>query len=588
MYLQLCLIGFGQSYQDHFGLGNVSGIEATSSPTTMSHGTLESVSGSNNIPSTQEASRFLTQCGFGGDISDITKVQNLGVENWIDWQIQLPYTSYHEKYIENYQIATSLLENTNQKREYLSYSFYDIVLSNPDVLRHKQAFTLSQIFVISPTNSMLGNLGYANSSYYDILYQNAFSNFRDLLEKITLHPAMGIFLSHFQNEKSDPIAERYPDENYAREILQLFTIGIHLLNIDGTEKLDDNQQPIASYSSQDIQELAKVFTGYSGGLAADNSNPTFFGNVSNYNLTVPMKAYQNSHDKSEKKILSDIVISFEQTAEFDLSIALDYIFNHPNVGPHISRLLIQQYVTSNPSTDYIKRVAQVFNNNGKGIRGDLSAVIKAILLDPEARDCNIVSNPKSGRLLQPIERIIQLFKFLDISTPSGMFWYKDENDLYSKVEQSFLGSPTVFNFFTPEFAEESVLKNDMVSPEFQLLNSTTAIHYINLIENALKVAPFNNKTSANAALSSMANNDNDKPTLNMSEELQVFQNVGLSGLIDHINTYLCRGQLSTETRNLIFDSVSAFLNHPHEYTNEDAVNDVIYFVMTSPDYLILK
>jgi len=595
VYLYLLFFSFSfilnsQTYQDYVGYGHSSGVQVYSSPTTHStHSASETISGANTIPSKAEASRFLSQSAFGGDYFHINQVQNMGIEKWIESQMLLPLSSYHQQYIDNYSYASSLLTNKNKKREYLSYAFYDLVLSKPDLLRHKQAFTLSQIFVISPVNSALSIAGYANSSYYDVLYQNAFGNFRDLLEQITLHPAMGIYLSYFQNEKSNPVEDKYPDENYARELLQLFTIGLHQLNNDGTFKTDVNGENIPTYKLEDVLELAKVFTGYSGSALLDNSEATFSGNAASYDLAIPMQAYQEMHDKSSKTIFGDLTIPYEQTADLDIKLSLDYIFNHPNVGPFIAQRLIQHYVTSNPSPEYVNRVALVFNNNGEGTRGDLAAVIKALLLDPEARNCNPADNLKAGRLIQPIERIIHLFRFLNISSPSGKLWLKDEKDIYDIMEQSFLGSPTVFNFFDPTYAEEQIIApNNMVSPEFQLLNSTTGIHYMNFIENALKVIPFNNKTLANQNLTSLSNNDNDKPIFDKTDEIQVYQNLGLGALIDHVDIALCRGQLTNSTRTIIHDTVAGYSNQLADYSDEDAVNDVIYFMMSSPDYLILK
>ena len=301
---------------------------------------------------------------------------------------------------------------------------------------------------------------------------------------------MGIYLSHFKNEKEDPEEGTLPDENYAREIMQLFTIGLLEMNNDGSLKLEEQGNTIPTYDITDVQELAKVFTGFSGGawdlvkVPSNAGKPlTFNKGLNHYDLTVPMMMHEDRHDVGPKIMIDGSILPPNQTGLQDVNDAIDVLFHHPNVAPFFAIRLIQQLVKSNPSPEYINRVAMVFNDNGNGVRGDLEAVFKAVLTDPEARDCEWIDHPAAGRLLQPIERTVQLMKAFDVSVPSNLYWLRDRTLMYGKLEQAFLYAPSVFNFFTPFYAEnEFVAPNDMVSPEFQLLNATSTIHYLNEIE----------------------------------------------------------------------------------------------------------
>ena len=297
---------------------------------------------------------------------------------------------------------------------------------------------------------------------------------------------MGKYLSHFMNQKADVVEKTYPDENYAREIMQLFSIGLHQLNLDGTPKKDANKHNIPTYDINNLAEMAKVFTGLGAAEKNDGTINDYFFTNNNLNNQVPLKMFEDFHAKGEKDILPGITIPAGQAGMTDIHQTLDILFNHPNVAPFISKRLIQHLVKSNPSPLYVKRIATIFNNNGDGVRGDLKAVISAILLDPEARDCAWITHPDNGKLIQPLERFITLFKAFDLQTPSGKMWFHDYSEFYEVVGQSFFSSPSVFNFFSPFYAEdEFVAPRNLVSPEFQILNSVTAISYINKVESCL-------------------------------------------------------------------------------------------------------
>lgn len=604
--LCLCLINSlnAQIYPDHFGTGNDAGVTVTSSDTTSNQLAAHTLSGTGLFPDLAGASRFLGQASLGATYEEIEQLTQTGVDAWLDFQFNMAPSSYLNTYKTIFEEAKDSIiayhgadSNPQRRIEYIYYSFYEKVLNDDDVLRQKVAFALSQILVISHRISGLHDRGYGLASYYDVLYQGAFGNYRDLLSEVTLHPVMGIYLSHMKNKKGDPALNTLPDENFAREVMQLFTIGLEELELNGQSRLDENNQPIPTYTIQDIQELAKVFTGLSGGawdleLKPENAGQPlkFHKGIKNFDLTVPMMMYEDQHDSGTKTMIDGSVIPAGQNGLTDIEQALDVLFNHPNIAPFISYRLIQQLVKSNPTPGYVKRVAMVFNNNGQGIKGDLKAVVKTILTDPEARNCAWIQHTKGGKLRQPMERFIQLFKAFNIQSPSGKLWFRDMSYLNEKVEQSFIGAPSVFNFFTPFHAEaEFVSPNEMASPEFQILNSVSAIHYLNLIENSIKIRPFPNMTAVNPNAPRLTgNNDHDSPFYDFSDETMIFESNGLAALVDHVDLLLCHGQLSEGTKSIIIDAVTQFADNSNSYTTENAIKDVLYFIMMSPDYVILK
>ncbi|MFN5270384.1 MAG: DUF1800 family protein, partial [Hyphomonadaceae bacterium] len=332
------------------------------------------------------AARFLNQATFGPTADSIAALTGSSYEAWIDAQLKMPRGPLALDYMDRrIQEARS-----DELANYFYSYFWRSAVTGQDQLRQRATFALSQIFVVSFANTRVTPRGMA--SYYDMLNRNAFGNYRTLLEDVALHPMMGIYLSHLGNQKENLATGQNPDQNFAREILQLMSIGLFELNLDGTPKRDASGNLIPTYSQDDIIGLSKVFTG----ISWQNPKPTansFLGyeqtNASRFgpSWVSPMIFYPSFHSTSEKKFLG-VTIPAASTPDTagDLKVALDTIFNHPNVAPFISRQYIQRLVTSNPSPDYVRRVAQVFINNGQGVRGDLGAVVKAVLLDPEARN----------------------------------------------------------------------------------------------------------------------------------------------------------------------------------------------------------
>ena len=575
-----------QLYNDYIGNGHQIGVKVKSSDQQSTNSSTETLTGTGYLPDLTEASRFLAQATLGHNYDDIVDLSRTGIEAWIEDQLNMNYTPFMTGYNAIQSYAENILRNDYNRGELNNFTFYTKVFSEEDKLRQKMASAWLQILVISLQVATIDNNGDAAASYYDILYDGAFGNYRDILGKITLHPIMGVYLSHFRNGQANYTLNTFPDENYAREIMQLFSIGLVQLNLDGTPKLDTNDQVIPTYDNEDIREMAKVFTGFAGGATNNGRNPAFGVGTFSTNLSVPMQLFPGEHDQTEKRIINNIVLPAGRADMSDLEETLDILFNHPNVGPFLAIRFIQHFVKSNPTPDYVKRVATVFNDNGSGVRGDMGAVIKAVLMDPEARDCTWSDDPSNGKLIQPMERLTKLFCAFNLRTNSGRYFIRDKN--YSgKLGQSFFNSPTVFNYFTPFFAEEKTVKPaGLVSPEFEILNSVTSIDYFNQVEDRLKYTPFDNKTRRDG--DNLVTNNNDQPNYNFRDELAILNNEGVTGLVNRLNLVLCRGQLSVQARNVIQNALLQYRANINDYTDDDLIRDALYFIMVSPDFIILN
>ncbi|MBT3563236.1 MAG: DUF1800 domain-containing protein, partial [Gammaproteobacteria bacterium] len=430
-----------------------------------------------------EGARFLRQASFGPVEGDVVSLQTTGYEGWIDNQMNAPASSQLQ-----HLLALPLPENAAEGQRNRVEAFFKHALENDDQLRQRMAFALSEIMVVSDQGALSNRPG-GLASYYDMLSEHAFGNFRDLIEAVTLHPAMGVYLSMLGNEKPDTARNIRPDENYARESLQLFTIGTVELNLDGTPRLDNAGQLIPTYDQTIIEGFAHVYTGWTFGGSARFNRPS-------RDYLVPMQAFSSFHDNSEKKLLNGFVIPAGQTPEQDLTDALDNIFAHQNVAPFISRRLIQRFISANPSSSYVERVATVFNDNGFGVRGDLGAVIKAILLDVEAR--TPVAGGIGGKLVEPLLRLVSLWRAFDASAPNGRYIYPQPNNDFG---QAPLRSPSVFNFFSPDYAPAGELSDQgLVSPEMQITNETTTASVNDYLALSIYIRNSNATTLGNQAI----------------------------------------------------------------------------------------
>jgi uncharacterized protein (DUF1800 family) len=420
------------------------------------------------------------------------------------------------------------------------------------------AFALSEIMVVSQLG-VLNNQPYSLASYYDMLARNAFGNYRDLIEDVTLHPAMGVYLSMLGNEKPDPVNNIRPDENYARELMQLFSIGLVELDIDGTVRTNGQGQPVPTYDQSIIEGFAHIYTGwtYAG-------SPVFRGaRATLTNQVIPMQLWRNFHDTGSKSLLNGFVVPAGQSGDQDLAMALDNIFNHPNIGPFMATRLIERLTTSNPSPQYVERVARVFNNNGQGVRGDLGAVVKAILLDPDAR-----SNPNSdtdGKIKEPLLRVTQLFKAYNATSQSGRY---PLNFAYIVFGQGPLQASHVFNFFSPFYAPPGEIQNNgLVAPELEI-----ATEYLNTyVTNYFFLQAFGlNQTNQDL--------QPDDVYIDFSEEMTVAADV--DALISMVADKLLGGVMSDTLRN----EIAGMLALVPETETAIRAAETIYFVTTSPEY----
>ncbi|MFN7835292.1 MAG: DUF1800 family protein [Burkholderiaceae bacterium] len=463
------------------------GTNGDTSTTTSSTGTEGSETGSANegggnqngggTPSApisaKQAARFLTQAQFSASDSDIAAVQSQGYSAWLDQQFNasIPQTAW------DWLIMKGL--NTFGLR--LSYAVADKaiwqqLMSSGGSVRKRVALALSEIFVVSMNGSIPRPRSFAIAGYWDMLVANAFGNYRVLLESITLNATMGYYLNTKGNQKADPKTGRQPDENYGREVMQLFSIGLNQLNLDGTIKRDSFGQPISTYDQNDVVNIARMFTGWDLDMSAGFDIPNAFA------IKLPMVLNQSKHSPEAATFLG-VTVPANTDGKTALKITLDTLFNHPNVGPFICKQLIQRLVTSNPSPSYVARVAAVFNKNSANERGNLKSVIKAILLDDEARSDQGLTQATFGRIREPMVRFIQWGRTFNAKSADDIWSVSDLTEPSTKLGQSPFRSPTVFNYFRPGYVPPNtdMSKDGLTAPEFQLVNEITVAGYLNFM-----------------------------------------------------------------------------------------------------------
>ena len=435
-------------------------------------------------------------------------------------------------------------------------SIWRKLISSPDQLRQRTVLALSEILVVSMNGLPVAWRGFVTAAYVDWLEMHAFGNFRQLLEAVTLSPAMGVYQNMRGNKKEDTATGRVPDENYARELMQLFTIGLVQLNLDGSPKLGSDGRPLETYQQAQISELARVLTGWE----FDNAQASDPGYARR-----PMVHIASRFSPGAKKVL-DVDVPASADGPAALKLALDTLFNHANVGPFIGRQLIQRLVCSNPNPAYVQRVAAVFNNNGAGVRGDLKAVLKAILLDDEARKAP--SGDAGGKLREPVQRFVQWARTVGLSSPTSLWNVGNLSDPATRLGQSPLRSPSVFNFFRPGYVPPNSLlgSNAVTAPEFQLCNESTVAGYLNYMQSVIQNGVGELKPSYTAHL--VLAND-------------------ASALVDHWALLLAASGLSAANLNAIKAAVASVAAS----TDAGRLNRVLatlLMVMASPEYLIQK
>jgi hypothetical protein len=519
---------------------------------------------------TNDSVRFLEQATWGPTTNDLAHVRSIGYRAYINEQFNLPITSYPAQDLYPTDSSVGCPSGTapaNCLRDHysmyaLQIAFFQRALTGSDQLRQRVAFALHKILVVSGRD--LNNQPAWVVPYLQTLDRDAFGNFRQLLEDITLNPAMGDYLDMLNNSKVSP------NENYAREIMQLFSVGVDQLNPDATPKLDAQGNRIPTYDQATITNFARVFTGWT--LSAQKKW-VVDGTTNVLNYTDPMVLSNNTstYDTGSKTLLngavSPAIVTGQDAKAYktnDLKLALDNIFNHPNVGPYISRELIKQLVTSNPSPAYIQRVAAVFNNNGQGVRGDLKAVIMAILLDPEARG-DAKTDPNYGHLREPALFVANLLRIFN-ATSDGFF----RDDLTS-MDQDLFNPPTVFSYFPADYLVPGT--NNLFGPEFGILSSSDTFKRANFV-NKLFLANSGNGIPANPP------NAPSGTQLNYSAYQALAGNP--SQLVDALNASMMHGTMSQAMKNTIVQTVTNVSSSNAALRTQTA----IYLVATSSQYQV--
>jgi uncharacterized protein (DUF1800 family) len=568
-------------------------------------------------PTQTDAARLLTQATFGVTSADVNAVMSSGINAWIANQMALPATSLDAGLIAD-AAAFPDPQNPAPNTPYayttifnLDAAWWKIVSTAPDQLRQRVAFALSEIFVIGNMCEING-VSEGEADYYDTLVNDAFGNFRQLLDDVTLNPVMGTWLSMIENPKANPVTGTNPDENYAREVQQLFTIGLVQLQPDGTIMLDSTGEPIPTYNQTTITETAKVFTGWAFAIsdpsATDMGSFTANAPSSSFNppgtpspWLVPMRYFDAFHDKTQKSVVSlqqvplseaqPTVIPANQSGPQDLKLMLDTLFNHPNTGPFICRQLIQKLVTSNPSPGYVYRVAQVFANDGTGVRGNLAAVITAILTDYEARSPNVIGNVGYGKAKEPIIELVSFFRALNVSAPNGRFldsYYGDPRQgggyfpagvlawTMNFLPEQVMYSTTVFNFFSPAYSPPGPLAAaGLVAPELQMIDTNYAI----LIPDVIMDFMYRDVTS----LVPPATGASPFLVPDYSALLPLAGNPG--ALVDQMNLLFCANGMTQSTRAQILSTLEAL---PSGTTPTEIVQTAVQLTFMSPDGTIQK
>ncbi len=519
-----------------------------------------------------DAIRLLEQATFGPNEAAIAEVKLLGADAWVETQFSAPI-SWLPYYKPNPSNSTLLCSSGTLEQQDLCYrdnytmyplqvQFFKRAMTGKDQLRQRTAFALSQIFVVSGKQIIQPS---SVAPYLDLLTESAFGNYRQLLQKVTLSPAMGRYLDMVNNDPPNPTLGTTPNENYAREVLQLFSLGTVMLNQDGTPIRDINGKTIPSYSQSAVEGFAHVFTGWT--YATQTGATALVHNPENF--AVPMWLYRNAsgfdanHDKGVKNLLSYpnaqwSVVPGSTDGETDLKRALDNIFFHPNVGPFISKQLIQHLVTSNPSPAYISRVAGVFNNNGVGIRGDLRAVIKAILLDPEARGDSKTA-ASYGKLREPVQYLLNLLRSLSATSD-----YTHAEQVKS-MGQDLYYSPSVFNYFPPDY---QLPNTSTLGPEFAIQSSSTAMSRLNFIHTVITGLQLNYAPA------------------NFKIDLATYQALAADppALVEALNRLLLHNSMSANMKADVLKAVNAV-----EATNPKLrAQTAIYLVATASQYQVQR
>ena len=539
----------------------------------------------------EEAARFLLQAQFSASDAEIAAVRNKSYATWLAEQFAAPPSTSGFDWLNQHGYGTINSSTNFYDNSYPGdYMLWNQLMTSSDAVRKRMALALSEFFVVSLSGLDFAWRSHAIASWWDMLNAQVTGNFRNLLQDVTLHPAMGYYLNTKGNLKENVATGRAPDENYAREVMQLFTVGVHQLNNDGTEKRDANGNKLETYTQSDITNLARVFTGWDFDQTqnVNTLEPVNRRNIPNTVYTrIPMRLTANNHSTLAASFLGATVPANTDGVEA-LRIAMDTLFNHPNVGPFFGKQMIQRLVTSNPSPAYVNRVANAFNNNGAGVRGDLKAVFAAVLLDDEARSPGGLTQSGYGKLREPIVRMVQWGRTFGIRSARDSWKIGDLSNPATQLGQSPQRSPSVFNFFRPGYVPPSTALSASASPapEFQIVNESSVGGYLNYMQGVIRNGIFVNAPD----LPQSASNSTNGYDITAAYTAELALVLDTTALVKRLGLLLCAGQLSAATQALIVAALNAT---PVTAASTDTVKlnrvaAAVLLVMASSEYLIQK
>ena len=505
-----------------------------------------------------EASRFLAQASMGATREQIERVKAIGYAAWLDEQFALPQQGTRWDWLVGK--GYDAIANKNSQAGFDAAAWRKL-LSSSDTLRQRVTFALSELLVVGIDGLVNGGgwRAFSAAAYLDLLEANAFGNVRTLLDAVSHSVPMGLYLTFKGNRKANAATGASPDENYAREGMQLFSIGLTQLNLDGTPKLV-NGSPQDTYTQDDITGLARVFTGWDIDLAGGTTDTPDYQRR-------PMAMVAARHETGAKAFLGT-TIPANTDGPTSLQLALDAIFAHPNVAPFWSRQLIQRLVTSNPSAAYVQRVATVFNDDGSGSRGNLKAVLRAILLDDEARGAAALSDPSFGKLREPILRFTGWARAFKVSSPSDAWAVPNTSDPGTRLGQSPLRSASVFNFFRPGYVppNSAIGSAGLVAPEFQITNESSVVGYVNTMQRAVSTG-FGDLVADETAMLALADD--------------------AGALLAELNTVLAAGQIDAAAMATMKNALDGMAAGT-DAARRNRLHAALVLVLAAPAFIVQK
>jgi uncharacterized protein (DUF1800 family) len=543
----------------------------------------------------EEAVRFLLQSQFSASDAEIAEVQRLGYATWLDQQFRAPQGQTGWDWL-NARGYGAIANDTRYFDHFYpgDYMVWNQLMTAPDAVRKRVALALSEYFVVSLTGLDVAWRSHLMAHYWDTLAAHAFGNFRDLLEAVTLHPAMGHYLNTKGNQKENPATGRVPDENYAREVMQLFTIGLYRLNPDGSEALNTAGKRVETYVQSDVSQLARVFTGYDFDQRKNvvtPFDPEGKRKVGNTEFTrLPMRFTADRHSELPADFLG-VRVAPNTAGAKALKIALDTLFEHPNVGPFFGRQMIQRLVTSQPSPAYVARVAAAFADNGAGVRGDLRAVFAAVLLDDEARGPAGLQGGSFGRLREPMLRLVQWGRTFGATSALGSWKVGDLSNPATQLGQSPLRSPSVFNFFRPGYVPPAtqMAASGAAAPEFQIVTESSVAGYLNYMQNVIRNGIYVNDPDLPNNVNGSKNPKNGFD-IKASYTAELTLAADARALVARVNLLLCAGQLPAKLQAQMVEALNATPLNANSTVDKrlDRVAAAVLLTMAAPQYLVQK